>query len=274
MSGNSRSSCLHTAPIVNDFWLLRSTSGDSRRSWIPPPAAPLPVPSRMSTSADIRSPEIRQLVLADLQLVAVRQLVRLDPAAVHVRPVQRPEVVDVEAVAAPDEQRVVARHRDVVEEHLGLGTAADAHLVADHLEGLARAPASRTDDQGALLRDRLRVERLDVAGVVELPRGGGVVGLRLDVPEKCAALLAVVRPLAVDEPAFGAVHVASPGICPERVYSPSLAPSGMALPARMSVSCWTSAPLLTASPCSRLRRSRLTSSARRMSILPCSIRRS
>src|SRR5436305_3260430 len=143
MSGNSRSSCLQTAPIVSDFWPLRSTSGASRRSSIPPPAALLPVPSRMSTSAAIRSPEIRQLVLADLQLVAIRQLVRLDSATVHVRPVQRPEVVDVEAVAAPDEQRVIARHRDVVEEDLGLGTAADAHLIAAHLEGLARAPAPR-----------------------------------------------------------------------------------------------------------------------------------
>ena len=44
-------------------------------------------------------------------------------------------------------------------------------------------------------------------------------------------------------------------------------------PARMSVSCWTSAPVITSSPVSSFLRSRLTSSARRMSIFPCRMRR-
>src|SRR5437763_16828162 len=105
MSGNSRSSCLQTAPIVSDFWPLRSTSGASRRSWIPPPAAALPVPSRMSTSAAIRSPEIRQLVLPAPQLVAVPPPVRLDPGAVHVLLTHQPSAVEVAAFAPPAVQR-------------------------------------------------------------------------------------------------------------------------------------------------------------------------
>src|SRR5687768_17200952 len=112
-----------------------------------------------SSSTLIRSPEESQLVLAHLKLVAVLQLVGLDPLPVHIRPVQRAEVVDVDPVAAPDEQRVVARDRHVVEEHLGLGTAADASLVALHLERLAGTSAAAADDEGrGVAADRLRVD--------------------------------------------------------------------------------------------------------------------
>src|SRR5205807_168308 len=147
--------------------------------------------------------------------------------------------------------------RHVVEEHLGLRAAPDPHLVARDLEALAGPAAPGADDERSGLCDRLRVERLDVAGVVELPGGGGVIGVAAHVPEEGTALLAVVRALAVDEPAFRAVHRARTR--GSQAYSPSLgAPSsGVVLPARMSVSCWTSAPLITASPCSRLRRRRL-----------------
>src|SRR4051812_13811395 len=124
MSGNSRSSCLQTAPIVSDFW---------RGVW----GAAGPPALSMSTCVLIASSEVRELVLADLQLVAVLQLVRLDPAPVHVRAVERAEVVDVDAVAAAHEQGVVARDGHVVEEHLGVGAAADRHLVASHEESLA-----------------------------------------------------------------------------------------------------------------------------------------
>src|SRR5439155_77350 len=85
-----------------------------------------------------------------------------------------------------------------------------------------RMAASGADDERPLLGGGLRVERPDVAGVVELPGGRRVIRLRLHVPQERAALLAVVRPLAVDEPALGTVH-----------YSSSAsAPSGVLLPAR------------------------------------------
>src|SRR3954454_4602998 len=50
-------------------------------------------------------------------------------------------------------------------------------------------------------------------------------------------------------------------------------PSPAARPARMSVSFWTSSPVMTSSPPSCFLRRRLTSSARRMSIFPWRIRR-
>src|SRR3954449_1947432 len=137
MSGNSRSSCLQTAPIVSDFG--RGACGGAGA-----PAFSMPTWVLMRSSA-----EVGDLVLADLQLVAVLQLVRLDPAPVHVRAVQRAEVVDVDAVAPAHVQRVVARDGDVVEEHLGIGAAADRHLVAPDEEGLAGAAAARTGEDGA-----------------------------------------------------------------------------------------------------------------------------
>src|SRR5919198_1069490 len=106
MSGNSRSSCLHTAPIVSDFCPVRSGRRAPASCASAVPGAS--VSSRVSISA-IALGQVGQLVLADLQLVAVGQLVGLDPAPVDVGAVQRAEVVDVEAVAAPDEQRVIPR---------------------------------------------------------------------------------------------------------------------------------------------------------------------
>ena len=73
--------------------------------------------------------QVAELVLADLDLVAVGEPVRLDPAPVDVGAVERAEVVDVEAVAAADQQRVVAGDGDVVEEDAGVGAAADADPV-------------------------------------------------------------------------------------------------------------------------------------------------
>src|SRR3954452_579485 len=122
MSGNSRSSCLQTAPIVSDFW---------RTGASPTGGAPL-----VSTSTLMCSPQESQLVLAHLKLVAVLELVGFDSLAIHVGAVQRPEVVDVDPVAALHQQRVVARHRHVVEEDLGLRAAPDPRLVAGYHEGL------------------------------------------------------------------------------------------------------------------------------------------
>src|SRR3954449_2118371 len=158
MSGNSRSSCLHTAPIVNDF-------GRTGGSATPLPSTPAGGRGRpCSTSTLMCSPEEGQLVLAHLKLVAVLELVGLDALAVHVGAVQGAEVVDVDPVAPPDQQRVVARYRHVVEEDLGLGAAPDAGLLAVDDEGLARSAAAGADHEGgAVRRHVLRVDRLDVA---------------------------------------------------------------------------------------------------------------
>src|SRR3954452_14372248 len=150
MSGNSRSSCLQTAPIVSAFCLiglsppLPATAGGRAR------------PCSVSTLNP--SPEECQLVLPILKLVAVLELVRLDPLAVHVGAVERAEVVDVDPVAPPHEQRVVARDGHVVEEALGLGAAPDPRLVALHEEGLAGATAAGADhERRALAGDGLRI---------------------------------------------------------------------------------------------------------------------
>src|SRR3954453_2260887 len=125
MSGNSRSSCLQTAPMVSDF---------CRTGASPATADPLPSTAAggsgrpCSTSTLMCSPEEGKLVFAHLKLGAVLELVGLDALAVHVGAVQGAEVVDVDPVAPPDQQRVVARYRHVVEEDLGLRAAPDAGL--------------------------------------------------------------------------------------------------------------------------------------------------
>src|SRR3954471_12594737 len=104
MSGNSRSSCLQTAPMVSDF----CRTGDSPTT-SPLPSTPVGGRGRpCSTSTLIFSPEESQLVLAHLKLVAVLELVGFDSLAIHVGAVQRAEVVDVDPVAAPHQQRVVS----------------------------------------------------------------------------------------------------------------------------------------------------------------------
>src|SRR3954452_1443519 len=191
MSGNSRSSCLQTAPIVSDFCrtgasplaLLSSTAAGGRGR-------------PCSTSTLMWSPEESQLVLAHLKLVAVLELVGFDSLAIDVRSVQGAEVVDVHPVAAPHEQRVVSGDRDVVEEDLCLGAAPDARLHPVDHERLPRATAAGPDDQrGAVGRHLLGVHGLQVAGLADLPGDGGVVALLLrHVREERAALLAVVGP--------------------------------------------------------------------------------
>src|SRR5680860_1512570 len=123
MSLNSFSRILQTAPIVS---ALRGR--ESRRACC-------------SDTAIGRSLllQVAQLVLADLDLVAVGEPVRLDPAPVDVGAVERAEVVDVEAVAAVDQQGVVAGDGDVVEEDAGVGAAADADPLLGHSEALPGA---------------------------------------------------------------------------------------------------------------------------------------
>ena len=132
---------------------------------------------------------------------------RLDAATVHVRSIEGAEVIDVEAVAAPHEQGVVAGDRHVVEEDLGLRTATDCHPVARDVEGLARASTAGPDNErGALAADPVEVDGLELAGLADLVDLGGVAVALGGLAEKGTALLAVVRPLGVDEPALGTVH--------------------------------------------------------------------
>src|SRR3954447_26996657 len=146
MSGNSRASCLLTAPIVS---ALRpdGRSGSGCSPGARPGCGPSGSgrPAEGSVGVPISAPsalQVSQLVLAHLELVPVLQLVRLDPAAVDVGAVERAEVVEIEPVAPPHDQRVVARHRDVVEKHAGIGTTPDRHALALDRKALPRSPTA------------------------------------------------------------------------------------------------------------------------------------
>src|SRR5215208_771638 len=197
-----------------------------------------------------------QAVLADLQLVAVLELGTVDSLAVDERPVERPLVLDEEPALALDEHCMVARDGDVVEEDVAVGRAADARAPRPGPERLAGAAAARADDERGPLEglDGALAEIDDLLGRERLRRLGR---RRLALLEQRAAARAVVRRLRVLEPALLAVDVRHA--------------SGAAFPVRMSVSRATSTSSST------LRGpdfwSRATSSARRMSILPCRIRR-
>src|SRR4051812_39317694 len=154
----------------------------------------------------------------------------LDPAAVHVGAIQRAEVVDVEAVAAADQQRVVAGHGHVVQEDLGVGAAADSHALAGHVERLPRPAAARADHQrGPLARDLFEVDGLELPSLVYLVDLGGVAAALalLRLTEEGAALLAVVGALGLDEAAPRAV---------QRGGSYAASPWGVALREGTSVS--------------------------------------
>src|SRR6478672_4576406 len=145
MSSNSWPSTLQTAPIVS---ALRGRESPLREGVSPPGGR-----GAGTASAAARSPcfistpatsalQVAEFELADLDLVTVGEQMRLDPLAVDVSPVQRAEVVDVEAVTTPDEQRVVAGDGDVVEEDRGVGRAPDAHPLLIDPEALPRASAA------------------------------------------------------------------------------------------------------------------------------------
>src|SRR3954451_8608640 len=145
MSGNSCASDLQTAPMVRDF----------------PRGAPSSSTSGSSMSANaLLALQEGELVLADLELVGVLEPVRLDAPAVDVRAVERPEVVEIEIAAAADQQRVVARDGDVVEEDVGVRPPADRHAVAVEREALPDPAAAGADDQHGAVR----------GGVVEVDR--------------------------------------------------------------------------------------------------------
>src|SRR3954469_11159317 len=122
MSGNSTSSALHSAPIVIAF-----AGGASSGSSGGTATASARASSFSCSVIGLSTGDIRELELADLQLVAVLEPVRLDAVAVDVGAVERAEVVEEVIAAAAHEQGVVARHRDVVEEDVRVGPAADRH---------------------------------------------------------------------------------------------------------------------------------------------------
>src|SRR5680860_957794 len=140
MSLNSFSRILQTAPIVS---ALRGR--ESRRACC-------------SDTAIGRSLllQVAQLVLADLDLVAVGEPVRLDPAPVDVGAVERAEVVDVEAVAAGEQQGV----GEGGGEDAGVGAAADADPLLGHSEALPGAGVS-LDDVTVSRNHALLVHRRD-----------------------------------------------------------------------------------------------------------------
>src|ERR671918_894520 len=201
MSSNSWLRILQTAPIVS---ALRGREPPRSRSAAVFSTAFVVLRAATATSAL----QVAELVLADLDLVRVLELVRLDAPPVDVRAVQRPEVVDVEAVLAPHDQRVIAGHGDVVEEHLGVRTAPDADPVALDREALARAAAAGANDErsAGLLDHLVDVNRLVFAGLVDLVGHRGRLLLALSPCEVGTALLTVVGALGVDEPALRAVH--------------------------------------------------------------------
>src|SRR5512144_2718834 len=104
MSSNSCPRILATAPIVS---ALRGREGESFAGTRLSVSLWALAPSSVVAIA-ISALQVAQLVLADLDLVAVLEAVRLDAAPVDVGAVQRAQIVDVEAVASPHDQRVVA----------------------------------------------------------------------------------------------------------------------------------------------------------------------
>src|SRR3954453_12274906 len=164
MSGNSCSRPLTTAPIVIAF------AGGPPPFWSTSCAC-----SSWTAMVVPLAGEVGELVLADLQLVAVLEAVRVDAVPVDVGAVEGPEVVEVVVLPATHEQGVVARHRDVVEEHVGVGPAPDRHPVAAERERLADPSTAGADDErGAVVLDDV----LDVHGD-ELARLVDPVGRRL-----------------------------------------------------------------------------------------------
>src|SRR3954451_1075176 len=113
MSSNSWPRIFATAPIVSALRGREAEPSGERRSASACRLRPSPVVVAIAISAL----QVAELVLADLDLVAIVELVGLDSPPVDVGAVQRAQVVDVEAVATADEERVVSRDRDVVEEH-------------------------------------------------------------------------------------------------------------------------------------------------------------
>src|SRR5262249_7237441 len=153
------------------------------------------------------------------------------------------------------QDRVLSRHRHVVEEDAAVGRASDGRLALER-EHLPCAAAARPDDQ----RRAFDAEVLERLGwLVALLRGEGLGRLRpaLVPDEQGAAARAVIGGFRILEAALLAVDVAQAG--------------GAALEARISVRASTSTLSSTLWP--PVFWSRATSSVRSRSIRACSRRR-
>src|SRR3954452_12733296 len=96
-----------------------------------------------------------------------------------------------------DQQRVVARNRDVIQKDRSVGRAPDADALVIDGETLARASASRADQEGSagtidLLVD---VHGRVLTGLVDFVGHGRRIVPALGSPEEGTALLAVIRSL-------------------------------------------------------------------------------
>src|SRR5947209_10487100 len=201
--------------------------------------------------------EVREPVFADLDLVAVAEVRRVDPLPVDVGAVEAALVVEPPPVAVTREHGVLARDGDVVEEDPALGRASDHRRALAERKRLAGAPSAGADDEDGALQPEIVESVEGVARVAERERLG-LLAL-LGHHEGSPAPRAKARELRVVVPALGAVDVRHRYV------------RGVALPARISVSALTSTVSRTLRPSVFCRRA--TSSARRMSIFPCSSRR-
>ena len=118
-------------------------------------------------------------------------------------PLRLPRSRIVKTLALAGQLRVPARDRDVVEEDVALGRAADEGAVADRLEALAGPAAARADDE------RRPVDA--VRRCVDLVRAQAHGRLTCRVAhEQRPAACAVRRRLGTLKAALGAVDVAHP----------------------------------------------------------------
>src|SRR5439155_20767178 len=132
---------------------------------------------------------------------------------------EAPEVANREGFAGALELCVSAGDRDVVEEDLALGRAADERLSLGRVKCLSRDASARANDEDRAARGRDRgVLVLTFYLGIDAHRG---LGARFRC-EDCAAARAVVRRRRAQEAALGAIDVRSHA-------SPSLA-FGAALP--------------------------------------------
>src|SRR5918993_652650 len=95
----------------------------------------------------VRAGEEHQPELADLYLVAVPQQLLLHEVAVDVGAVQAAQVLDHDALVGPGEGGVASRHRDVVEEDVGVLVPAGRHLLGVDEEPRAGVRAALHDEQ-------------------------------------------------------------------------------------------------------------------------------
>src|SRR5438105_7338390 len=133
---------------------MSGNSSESRRTTSPIRSIRVPLPTVALTAA-LSSFDEGQAVLADLELVAVLELLVVDPPPVDEGAVQRSLVLDEEMAVALDEDGVVARDGDIVEEDLAVGGAADARAIGARSKALPRSAAAGAHDE------RRRLEPLD-----------------------------------------------------------------------------------------------------------------